>query len=401
MHSIRIFLLFTLFTSTGCAHDLKGRWTTDCNPYGRHASISNIHFEDSVFHSTGFLYERKGCAIATVEAQMQGSFKTGKNNEFDYIPTVLTLSLLKPDVVSHYNKNNICDYSDWELNVPKNIMGKMNCVGVHPPEKGKEIFDLYNYHAEEGLKFAIFPVGKSVTEPKDRPKTVPNSAVGFWSISEKPFNRVKRDLSIYDDYINKKRAAFSKIPANINDKGWVKSNLSFMVEIDQYMRRYFNTPHTMGYSESETDHFRKQFSHRFSDMDKKNTDELKKLLEIYDWFSISEFGKEADNNAWLLVQHADLDHGFQKEVLQILGKLWKSGETNSRNYAYLFDRVAASFNAPEKRVPQRYGTQGTCVGSGKWEPLEMEDPKSVDERRNEVGLEPLTDYIDKFKDICK
>ena len=54
----------------------------------------------------------------------------------------------------------------------------------------------------------------------------------------------------------------------------------------------------------------------------------------------------------------------------------------------------------QKRVPQRYGTQGTCVGPGKWEPLPTEDPNLLDERRAQVDLGPEADYIAIFKDIC-
>ena len=84
-----------------------------------------------------------------------------------------------------------------------------------------------------------------------------------------------------------------------------------------------------------------------------------------------------------------------------MGSLWPIGETHPRNYAYLFDRVAVSFNNPSQRVPQRYGTQGFCIGPGQWQPFEIEDPIHVDVRRSEVGLEPLADYIAGFREICR
>ena len=50
--------------------------------------------------------------------------------------------------------------------------------------------------------------------------------------------------------------------------------------------------------------------------------------------------------------------------------------------------------------PQLYATQGRCVDTGVWEPREVIDEDEVDARRAEMGLEPLADYIARFKDIC-
>ena len=102
-----------------------------------------------------------------------------------------------------------------------------------------------------------------------------------------------------------------------------------------------------------------------------------------------------------IVQHADNNPAFQKSVLKILGYLWRVKETNAANYAYLYDRVQASFSDIGQQKPQRYGTQGKCIGPGKWRPIAIEDAENVDIRRAEVGLPSLESYIEGFKDICK
>lgn len=400
-----LFLVLSLLSTTACAHNLEGQWTTECNPLGRHAIISTIDFDKNKFAALGSLYEQSGCGVETVKAKFKGSYDIGvphgEGIEFNFAPETLTLTLLKPEVVTHYNKNRICDFDDWEMNAPKDILGQSNCVGFTPPEKTIEIYDIFNFKSKDDLKFSYFPLGMHVTDPKNRPLKIDPQSNRLWKVSEKSFRRVLRDLKIYDDYIAERRGEFTKIPGDINNKEWVKKKLALMVESDQYTRSYLDTPFDFNYSVEEKKKFEFEFSTRFEALDKSNTANMKMLVEKYDWFTISEFGKKADGEAWLLVQHADLDHDFQKEVLKILGKLWKVGETNSRNYAYLFDRVAASFSDPTKRVPQRYGTQGMCVGPSKWEPIEMEEPSKVNERRKEVGLEPIEDYIERFKDICK
>lgn len=209
-----------------------------------------------------------------------------------------------------------------------------------------------------------------------------------------------KDLTIYDSTVSKMQSDFLSIPANIEDKEWIKSKLANMFKIDQYMRSFWGIPFKNNYSAEEKDEFQKQFSLKSEKVDDQNTEDLKELLKRYEWFKIGEFGAIADNQAWLIVQHADRDPAFQSQILPILEKLWPIRETNPAHYAYLYDRVASSFFDPSKRVPQRYGTQGRCVGSGTWEPWPIEDEASVDKRRKAVGLESMEEYKAAFKTIC-
>ncbi|MEM1009351.1 MAG: DUF6624 domain-containing protein [Myxococcota bacterium] len=107
------------------------------------------------------------------------------------------------------------------------------------------------------------------------------------------------------------------------------------------MRGFLAIPHKHKYSAKEKRLFWKRMSKRWRDIDTGNTKELKKLLQVHaPWFTISKFGKVTSSNAWLLVQHADHDRAFQKQILKVLAKLHKKGESSPQNYAYLYDRVA-------------------------------------------------------------
>jgi hypothetical protein len=209
--------------------------------------------------------------------------------------------------------------------------------------------------------------------------------------------RVDRDLAIYDQTVFQMKSEFSQVPVDINNKNWVLQNLSHMVEVDQYMRNYTSTPYTQNYSVKEKAYFEAEFASRFESIDVDNTKELKKLLKVYRWFTISAFGMKADNEAWLLVQHADTNLKFQKSILKVLKELYPLSETNKSNYAYLYDRVKAIGEGQ----PQLYGTQGMCVGTGKWEPHEIEDSANVDKRRKEMEMVSMSVYKTGFKEICK
>lgn len=223
------------------------------------------------------------------------------------------------------------------------------------------------------------------------------SLSGCSSAANSNLERVDNDLAKYDEKVEEMKFEFGQTYADPQSKEWVKLKLKHMVQVDQYMRKYLNTPYVNGYDIDEQKYFQTKFMPRFENLDKQNTAELKKLLAIYEWFSISKFGKQTDKNAWLLVQHADLDLNFQKEVLIILTKLYPRNETNRSNYAYLYDRVRSI----GEKIPQRYGTQGKCVGLGKWEPHEIEDSSNVDKRRKKMGMVTMAVYKTWFKDICK
>jgi hypothetical protein len=218
------------------------------------------------------------------------------------------------------------------------------------------------------------------------------------------FPNAEIDLAAFDAAVQKMTDEFSKIPGDVADKAWVKKKLKHMVDVDQYLREYLHTSAPQGqtrYSKPEVDYYNLEVLRRWQKIDRRNTDDLKALLEKYSWFTISEWGRGADGQAWLIVQHADHDRDFQKAVLAKLEKLYPAGETEPSNYAYLYDRVATSFSDPAKRQLQRYGTQGQCIGAGEWKPFPIEDPQDVDARRAAVGLPPLAEYVAGFKDLCK
>jgi len=216
------------------------------------------------------------------------------------------------------------------------------------------------------------------------------------------FPKVDADLAEYDSTVQEMKNEFAKVPGDSSNKDWVKKKLQHIVDIDQYMRNLsMSLPHDHQYTKAEQDYFFKEFLPRWQQLDGRNTADLKTLLDICSWFTISEWGRAADGNAWLLVQHADEDPEFQKAILAKLESLYPSRETRPDHYAYLYDRVAISAHDPTKRTLQRYGTQGRCVEPGKWEPFPIEDEANVDLRRAEVGLPPLAKYIAGFKDICR
>lgn len=115
--------------------------------------------------------------------------------------------------------------------------------------------------------------------------------------------------------------------------------------------------------------------------------ELKAIIKQYGWPTIAEVGTDGAQAAWLVAQHADFDPEFQQEALTAMEALAPIAQVNLPDLAYLRDRVARA-----QGKPQMYGSQGECK-NGVWQPFPIDKPESVDQRRQEVSMKPMADYI--------
>ena len=121
-------------------------------------------------------------------------------------------------------------------------------------------------------------------------------------------------------------------------------------------------------------------------IDKQNTARMKEIVMQIGWPNISKVGTKPSFNAWLLVQHADMDVEFQKHCLNLM-KQEHVGEVALRDIAYLEDRIRIN-----NGQPQLYGTQ-FFKKEGKFIPREIEDQENVDQRRKEMGLNTFAEGV--------
>jgi hypothetical protein len=121
---------------------------------------------------------------------------------------------------------------------------------------------------------------------------------------------------------------------------------------------------------------------RVREIDTKNTARFKEVIAKHGWPGYRLVGKAGANAAWLLAQHADADHDFQKLCLDKLDAAVAAHDASAADRAYLYDRVAVA-----EHRKQRFGTQ---FANG--EPAPIEDEANVDERRAAIGLPSMADY---------
>jgi hypothetical protein len=115
-----------------------------------------------------------------------------------------------------------------------------------------------------------------------------------------------------------------------------------------------------------------------------NADRLASILREWGWPSEPHVGPDAAKAAWMIVQHAIGRPALQREALEALRLAADCGEVPAIQPAMLEDRVRTL----EGR-PQRFGTQFDWDESGALNPLPVEDPAGLDQRRRTLGLEPI------------
>lgn len=120
------------------------------------------------------------------------------------------------------------------------------------------------------------------------------------------------------------------------------------------------------------------------------------ILEEYGFPGVDLVGENGSKNYWLIVQHADHDPAFQQRILDSMEIQVARQNANPENFAYLTDRVRANTGRP-----QLYGTQmdynfDICQAFPK---NGLEDEELVNQRRKEMGMEPLEAYLNQVSEL--
>lgn len=127
----------------------------------------------------------------------------------------------------------------------------------------------------------------------------------------------------------------------------------------------------------------------------RNQAELERLIAGKGWPRIGAVGREAAMAAFLVTMHSN--DGMQKRHLAAIKKVCEAGELPWERYAAIYDRSLFNDNKP-----QRFGTHTRYNERTKTEELyPLEDESKVNERRKELGLPPLEDYLRQFNIVFR
>ena len=134
----------------------------------------------------------------------------------------------------------------------------------------------------------------------------------------------------------------------------------------------------------------KYFWQLVSEQDSINEREVLQIIEERGWVGRSVVGGQANMTLWLVIQHAPLE--TQEKYLPLLQESVKKGESSGSHLALLEDRILM-----RNGKPQKYGSQITSdPQTGKSMVYEIADPEYVNQRRKEVGLGPIQEYVSRW-----
>jgi hypothetical protein len=122
-----------------------------------------------------------------------------------------------------------------------------------------------------------------------------------------------------------------------------------------------------------------------------NKKKLKKIYAENGYPGFDLVGEKGEQNFWLMTQHCDDDPEFQLEILKALEKQVQKKNADARNYGLLTDRV--NLNIGKKQV---YGTQVSYRDNGQAHARNLKNSAKVDQLREEIGLEPLEEYLNQM-----
>src|SRR5450830_371859 len=127
-------------------------------------------------------------------------------------------------------------------------------------------------------------------------------------------------------------------------------------------------------------------------IDKANMQRLDAIIKRFGWPGNRFAGIENAKSAFMVLQHAD--SASQHTYLPVLRAAVAKGEADGSDLAMLEDRVRISDGKP-----QLYGTQ---FKSGKlMELYPVEDEAHLEQRRSELGMLPMAQFIKMIKEVYK
>ncbi len=156
---------------------LQGNWQAQCAPLpDRHSALGSLHLNEGTLTAHFVLFADKSCETQNLTIDMNSQYvvvnSPGIVRNIDLVPTSVQMTLLNPDVVQYYNKNQICNLSGWELNQPKDISGA-SCPAFHAPKNDQINYDIFQISAGT-LRFGAFP-NAGATIQEDRPADIQKS----------------------------------------------------------------------------------------------------------------------------------------------------------------------------------------------------------------------------------
>ena len=123
---------------------------------------------------------------------------------------------------------------------------------------------------------------------------------------------------------------------------------------------------------------------KYAKEDHRNQELVISIIEKCGMPTLKEVNQRQMDAIWLGLQHSTEE--IRKKYFPYVEKAVKNGDLSKQQYALMKDRMLM-----DEGKPQIYGSQ---IENGKL--YKLENPETVNERRKEMGMEPIEDYLKYF-----
>ena len=134
------------------------------------------------------------------------------------------------------------------------------------------------------------------------------------------------------------------------------------------------------------------YNEEMESLHNKNAEALNEIIEQIGYPTISKIGAEANEAAWLVIQHSIGKPEFMKKCAALLEKAVTDEQADAKHLAYLTDRIAVL-----EGKPQLYGTQFDWDANGELSASPLDDFEKVNQRRKTLGLNSLAEQTTKIR----
>lgn len=140
----------------------------------------------------------------------------------------------------------------------------------------------------------------------------------------------------------------------------------------------------------------KGYNEEMEKLHNNNAEKLNEIIEVIGYPTIDKVGEEANEAAWLVIQHSIGQPEFMKKCVELLKNAVDENKANPKNLACLTDRIAVF----EGKL-QRYGTHFDLDKNGELSPNPYDDLTKVNQRRKSIGLNTLEEQIQVMRERLK
>jgi len=269
--------------------------------------------------------------------------------------------------------------------------------------KGDSLYQVKNYKASGMAYASAFKAAKGKSTANDR-----YNAAGSWALANMPdsaFANLEYLVKKLDYSDSKHLFQDMDMMSLFPDKRWLLLlqrvngnkvvaeagyNMPLVKQLDTIYRddqsdrlKLDSVTKKFGYNSKEMD----ALQYSMGQKDSINVIKVKAILDNYGWLGADKVGRRGNLCLFLVIQHADQED--QKKYLPMMREAVEKGKANASNLALLEDRLAL-----EEGKKQIYGSQVALdTKTGKYYINPIEDEPNVNNRRADVGLEPLEYYV--------